>query len=191
MHWENTMKRSTKGALAIGAAAVLLMGGAGTLAYWSDTIDVPGGDITSGELKLENATCASGWEYADGTASAGAAVDLVVPGDVIAKECTFDVVATGTNLNADLVVPATATFTDATSPLTATVSATYVDSLGDPLPAAITEDDDGTVTATIEVEFPYGTAEDATTPVNINDSQGLTKTLNAITVSVEQNDPNP
>lgn len=30
---ENTMKKSTKGALAAGAAAVILLGGAGTLAY--------------------------------------------------------------------------------------------------------------------------------------------------------------
>ena len=31
------MKKSTKGALAAGGAAFLLLGGAGSLAYWTDT----------------------------------------------------------------------------------------------------------------------------------------------------------
>lgn len=184
------MNKSTKGAIAAGAAAVLLTGGAGTLAYWSDSVDLPGGSVTSGELKLESPSCDADWVYATGSAGASGTVGLVVPGDVISKECTFEIVATGDNLNADLTVPATATFA-AVTPLTATVTATYEDALGDPLPAAITEDDDGVVTATISVEFPYGTAEDDVAPININDSQEVAATLNAIAVSVEQNDPNP
>ena len=36
------MNKTTKGALAGGAAAVLLMGGVGTLAYWTADEDVTG-----------------------------------------------------------------------------------------------------------------------------------------------------
>ena len=36
------MKKSTKGALAAGSAAFLLVGGAGSLAYWTDNGDVTG-----------------------------------------------------------------------------------------------------------------------------------------------------
>jgi alternate signal-mediated exported protein len=187
------MKKSTKGALAAGAAAVLLLGGAGTLAYWSDSIDLPGGSVTSGELKLENADCDDDWVYAAGSASAGQTVNLFVPGDVISKKCTFDIVATGDNLSADLVVPSTATFASvspAAPSFSATVAATYEDADGDPLPATITDANDGTVTATINVTFPYGTGQNDPAPENINDTQAVTATLDAITVSVEQNDPN-
>ena len=41
------MNRTTKGAIAAGAAAVLLLGGAGSLAYWSDCQDAAGGTINS------------------------------------------------------------------------------------------------------------------------------------------------
>ncbi|KQO38263.1 alternate-type signal peptide domain-containing protein [Aeromicrobium sp. Leaf245] len=187
------MKNSTKGALAAGAAAVLLLGGAGTLAYWSDAVDLPGGTVTSGELKLLNESCDADWVYAVGSASVGEPVNLVVPGDVISKECEFEVVATGDNLSADLVVPGTATFTSvapAAPSFDATVAATYADAGGNPLPATITDANDGVITATISVTFPYGTAEDDPDPVNINDTQGVTATLDSITVSVEQNDPN-
>ncbi|NGZ99687.1 hypothetical protein G5V59_02890 [Nocardioides sp. W3-2-3] len=43
------MKKTTKGALAAGSAAVLLMGGAGTLAYWSANTSVAGVNVTAGE----------------------------------------------------------------------------------------------------------------------------------------------
>lgn len=183
------MNTSVKGAVAAGAAAILLMGGAGTLAYWSDSVELPGGSIQTGELKLEDETCASGWVYGAGSA-AGSPVTRVVPGDVIEKECTFDIVAIGDNLSADLTVPSTATFgTGTPGSFTATVAATYEDADGDPVPSTITDADDGPVTATITVTFPFGTAETATTPVNINETQGITATLDAITVSVEQNAP--
>ena len=46
------MKKSTKGALAAAAAGSLLLGGAGSLAYWTDAETVGGGSIASGHLKL-------------------------------------------------------------------------------------------------------------------------------------------
>ncbi len=41
------MNKTTKGALAASAAAVLLLGGAGSLAYWSDAETIQGGDVTA------------------------------------------------------------------------------------------------------------------------------------------------
>jgi alternate signal-mediated exported protein len=49
------MNSTTKGSLAAVVAALLLTGGAGTLAYWNDTENVPGGPISSGQLDLGHA----------------------------------------------------------------------------------------------------------------------------------------
>lgn len=178
------MKKTTKGALAAGTAAVLLLGGAGTLAYWSDGGTISGGSVTAGELKMSDPVCDPGWVYADGNASAGDTVALIVPGDTISKECTFDITATGDNLEGTLTVPTTTTITTAPAApsFDATVTASFAGAT-----STITEADNGnTVTATIEVEFPFGTAEDATTAININDTQGVTASLNAIDITLVQ-----
>jgi len=106
------MKKSTKGAFAAGTAAVLLLGGAGTMAYWSATGTVPGGSFTSGELKLINEDCdgagagsGTGWFFdAEETAASKeyVAEDRLVPGDVLTKTCTYEIQATGEHLRATL-----------------------------------------------------------------------------------------
>ena len=67
------MNKSTKGALAASSAAVLLLGGAGSLAFWSDSQDVGSANITSGELDLSAPDCADdllagthGWQLDGG-----------------------------------------------------------------------------------------------------------------------------
>lgn len=101
------MKKSTKGVLAATAAGVLLLGGAGTLAYWSDTESVTGGTINSGHLALltdaTNVGCGD-WtldtgESAPTTYSAG---DPLVPGDVLSKSCAFTIDASGNHLRATI-----------------------------------------------------------------------------------------
>ncbi len=67
------MKKATKGAIAAAGAGVLLLGGAGTLAYWTADGAAAGSDITAGDLDLTAGTC-SGWTYASGAAGTGAAV---------------------------------------------------------------------------------------------------------------------
>ncbi|QIX26924.1 alternate-type signal peptide domain-containing protein [Nocardioides sp. JQ2195] len=181
------MNKSTKGAIAAGAAAVLLLGGAGSLAYWSDSVDLPGGNIAAGELALSNPSCDEGWVYGPDNAKAGSSVSLIVPGDTIVKECTFTVAASGDNLAATLETPDTVDYTVTSSPAPTTlqldVDATYVDQEGAPVPAQVTSADDGdTITSTLAVTFPFG---DAAT-INANDTQNLTATLNAITVSLTQ-----
>ncbi|MFV0253188.1 MAG: alternate-type signal peptide domain-containing protein [Beutenbergiaceae bacterium] len=180
------MKKTTRGALAAAAAALLLVGGAGTLAYWTAEQTLSGGSVTSGELTLSAPTCDSDWVYAAGNASAGSTVTLIVPGDTIVKECTFTIGAQGDNLEAAFSTPATVPIATvpASSTFSANVAATYTIG-GTTAPATITEANDGdTVTATIEVEFPFG---DDTT-INANDTQDVVASLDAITVSLIQSE---
>ncbi len=187
------MKRSTKGALAAGGAAALLMGGTGTIAFWTATGDAEGGPINAGTLTLTAGTCDANWVYAAGQAGAGNPVTLFVPGDEVTKECTFTVGATGDNLAATVDAPAALTFvTDpAGTSFDATVDATY-DLDGTPIAdgGTITDDDGGeTLTVRFDVSIPYGTADPA--GINDNDMQGVEATLDTLTVTLTQVDPNP
>lgn len=91
------MKKSTKGAIAAGAAAVLLLGGAGTLAFWTAEDEVDLGAVESGNLQLSLDPC-DDWVY-EGTTDA---VTKIVPGDVIVSSCTGEVTGEGDNLFAEI-----------------------------------------------------------------------------------------
>lgn len=184
------MNKSTKGALAAGAAATLLLGGAGTLAYWTAEQTVNGGAVTSGELKLSAGTCDTNWVYDGGTTT----VTKFVPGDVVTKKCTFTVTAIGQNLTASVTAPATVALSG-TNPASskATVATTYALSGTGGASGAIVNggtissaDNTKVLTATFKVTFPFGTDETATTKVNANDTQAWTATLNALTVKLTQ-----
>ncbi len=182
------MKKSTKGSIAAAAAGVLLIGGLGSVAFWSDSETIDGGSVTAGTLALGTPVCTptdDAWVYAVGNAGAGDPVSLIVPGDTISKVCTFPIVATGDNLEATLSIPAstTVTGTPADTSLVANVSATYAGSGGTPITGVITDANNGqTVTATINVAFPFG---DAAT-INANDMQSVLAELADITVTLTQ-----
>lgn len=193
------MNKTTKSALAAGAAAVLLMGGAGSLAYWTDAETVTGGTVASGHMSLDGTTCDAGWKYAEGTTGAGSTVNKFVPGDVVSKSCTFTVSAVGDHLEGTLTTPATATITSPTgTSLAGTVTATYAKAASGsttftPIAsgAILKAADNGyTIKATIRVDFPYGSDENATPKVNTNDTQDKTVTLSDIAVTLKQNNPN-
>ena len=193
------MNKTTKGALGAAAAAALLMGGVGSLAYWSDDAMVNGGSVNSGNLTIDpiavapNTTaCDPAWKHTNGP-KVGAAVTSIVPGDVITKSCTFVIGAKGDNLSATPPGPPTVGFTatpktGAAAPTTTNlpVAATYT--LGTTALGAtqkITEADGGkTLTARIQVSFPY----DAAAPAgkNLNDTQNVLFTLNDLTVKLVQ-----
>src|SRR6476661_8323606 len=97
------MKKSTKGAFAATTAAVLLLGGAGTLAYWNGTATVPGGDLASGVLWIGGQGCGQGWTLDGGAAYT---TQPLVPGDTLTEVCTIDLVADGEHLGADLALSA-------------------------------------------------------------------------------------
>jgi alternate signal-mediated exported protein len=172
------MKKSYKGAVAAATGGILLLGGAGSLAYWSATQDVPGGTINSGSLALSTPSCA-GWTldtleeppttYVDG--------DPLVPGDVLTKTCTFAITATGNHLRATLGVTDTS-FTpvnDLSADLTADAEFAIA---GNAIPAEITDENDGdVVSAAITVTFD---------PTSGNESQSGSTVLGAITVTADQ-----
>lgn len=184
------MNKTTKGAFAASAAAVLLLGGAGSLAFWSDSETVKAGDVTAGNLSLDAHSCDASWKYAADKAGAGNTVVRFVPGDVITKKCTFVVRGSGDNLAATLTTPAT--YAIGAGDVTADVRAVYTlgsTTIGPSAP--ITSADNGkTVTATLTVSFPFGTDENAATKVNTGSSQGDTAVLDDILVSLVQNNPN-
>ena len=90
------MDRLTKAAIATGGAAVLLLGGAGTMAYWTASPTVTGTDFTSGTLSATGVgTHGIGPRQAF---AAGTAVALVVPGDKVKSTCSVTVSGTGDHL---------------------------------------------------------------------------------------------
>ena len=96
------MNKVIKGAVAAGAATVLLVGGAGTFAFWSDQATVAGGTLTSGFLSLDvtNATWTDITHTAPGPFDP--ATDTIVPGDVIRYTANAVVDGDGKNLEATL-----------------------------------------------------------------------------------------
>lgn len=173
------MRNSTKGTLAASAAAVLLLGGFGTHAAWSDGQDVEGTDINTGHLKLTTVSCGD-WQLtvAGVTTTYDALAHLVVPGDLLTRTCTFKVDVAGAvqaTLSAtapsvtdggvaapDLV--ATATFADHATSATITGSTVLTDNQE--------------IDAEVSVSLPPNSASAA--------SQDLTATLDAVTVTATQ-----
>ncbi|MCW2797319.1 alternate-type signal peptide domain-containing protein [Nocardioides sp.] len=173
------MQKSIKGALAAGVGGVLLLGGAGTLAYWTDTGTVSGSDITAGHLRLVSPSCA-GWKMDGGAAFT---TQLVVPGDVLTQVCTYEVDAAGEHITASFDV-STPTW-DATNALTSqlALSATYKIGAATPssFPAAVVDGD--IITATVTATFTGGTATNA--------SEDLAATLEDITITATQGHATP
>lgn len=101
-----TRHRRTKGLIAIGAGAALLIGGS-TFALWTAQSDLAAGTITAGDLDVLIA--AGAWndisaEHATPVSIPTLADFRLVPGDVIEGEFPVDVAALGDNLVADLTV---------------------------------------------------------------------------------------
>ncbi|MCL3836916.1 alternate-type signal peptide domain-containing protein [Aeromicrobium duanguangcaii] len=172
------MQKSTKGAIAAGAAAALLLGGAGTLAYWNAEGDIAGAELTTGTLKL-NEEDAGKWTL-NGQEVTGTPV--VVPGDELVWTGSYEIEATGDNIQGDLTVPAlnSEPWTGATVTSSFTLDGTTVQGT-----QAIDGDDNGKVVeAEIQVDFPFGTSPD-------NSSQGQRADLSAVKITLEQTDATP
>jgi alternate signal-mediated exported protein len=171
---QQEMQNSIKAALAAVAGGTLLLGGAGSLAFWTDSTSAGGGSFASGTLDLGTPDCGDGWTL-EGVAYT---TQLLVPGDVLTQECSFSVSASGEHLGATLDVesPDWSATTGLTGELD--VDATYAKGATpiSSFPVAVADAD--TITATVTVTFD-GT--DAT-----NGSKALTAALDAITVTATQ-----
>jgi len=177
------MKKSTKGALAAGAAAALLLGGAGSLAYWTADGVITGGSVTSGHLKLD-ADAPGSWSL-NGTPVADISAVLIVPGDELEFTGSYTIDAAGDNLQADVTVTGGAASGDLAAHLTTPTVEYTVDGA---TATSITEDNDGdTLEATVSFGFPFGaTANNAS-----NVAGGLTVDLANLAVTLTQTDATP
>jgi len=170
--------KSTKGALAATAAGVLLLGGAGSLAYWTSTQTVDGSDVSTGHLKLTAPSCGVGWVLDGGATYAD---QLLVPGDTLTKVCSFTVDASGEHLTADLDTTAPSVTGDQALLDELDVSATYTLN-GSPATATdLVVADDDAIVATIVVTWDYGTEDNDSNVVD-----GLSAALDTITVTATQ-----
>jgi alternate signal-mediated exported protein len=99
------MKKSTKGAVACGAAALILAGGAGSMAAWSaSSPSTGGGTASSGHLTV-TATSAPSWTWATGgTGAFDPATMTLSPGDSVHLSGTYTLGIKGTNLKATATV---------------------------------------------------------------------------------------
>ena len=180
------MKKSTKGALAAAAAGSLLLGGTGSLAYWTATGNVTGGSIGSGNLALSAPTCTGtstdggstalhDWQY-DGGSAYTVGTSKVVPGDTITKVCEMSLTMTGDHIGATLGLanPTFATANGLTSELTK--SATFT--VDNAAYAAITDPGTYKIVATVTVDFDGAGAT--------NSSKNLASVLNDITLTATQ-----
>lgn len=104
------MSSRTKAIVAITAGTALLLGGGGTLAYWSTEQALTAGTVTSGDLDLALNAGAT-WTLKgvlDASATPIAAADVtdvrIVPGDVLTLTQPVTATLVGDTLEADLTV---------------------------------------------------------------------------------------
>lgn len=171
------MNKFAKGSLAAGAGIVLLLGGAGTLAYWNDQAELNGaGSINAGQLTLEAAEGAWAPE-----------ITTWVPGDESRYTTTLRLDADGDNIQGTIALDEESVVItgDDADQFDLTVSPT-----ADSLPQGLTYDEtteaftfegggEYEIPVQIEVTFPFGTE-----PTNA--SQGAQVDLSAVTFTATQ-----
>jgi alternate signal-mediated exported protein len=177
------MNKFTKASIATGAGIVLLLGGAGTLAYWNDSAEVGAGSITAGTLAIDSVAAGNWYEASD----LGTPIDpdtfLVVPGDSLVYIESFEVTATGDNLEASIVADASDIDTGAWG---ADLTASTALSIGGAAVSSIDSDNDGaTVEVRVTLSFDFDSTLGADAPVN-NGTQGAVVNFDDLAIVVTQ-----
>ncbi|OYD66709.1 alternate-type signal peptide domain-containing protein [Rhodococcus sp. OK302] len=183
------MNKATKGAVAAGAAALLLAGGAGTMAAWNASAPMTGGTITAGHLTLTAVGSAPTWTVSNANTDAGAAKAITdigtfrtVPGDTITYTGQVKVGIEGKNLKAKVVADTSTISGSLASAMTITPTTTI--SAG-----AVTElteaNNDATVTVAVTFDFPKGAIVAPDNAAN-NATQNQTAGLAGFNVKLEQ-----
>ncbi len=153
-----THRKSFKGAIALAAAAgLLLAGGGGTYALWSDQVTLNGGNVNSGELKLVDTQPGTWFDLSSGTAVAipDISVFRVVPGDLIEYRAVTTIAAEGQNLKATLAADPGSVTGD--PELLADMTVTTGIKVGGTAQTAITEADDAKQ-IDVAVDFDFSDA---------------------------------
>ena len=196
----NHMQRLTKAAMATGAAAALLLGGAGTMAYWtgSATSSAPPATLESGEFTATGDACDANWTYvppAGSNATPQPVNNGIVPGDVVQTNCKFSVTGVGDHValaGATVTNPVWTSSTDALPEALGTAQITSI-TVGNGSPQTPTNGVIGPqnlvsgaatdVTVTIQVTFDYNNNSTDTVnggqvnPVTTQDAQASLKAL--------------
>jgi alternate signal-mediated exported protein len=152
------MNKLVKGSIAGAAGIVLLLGGAGTLAYWNDSATIASaGTVSSGELSIASTT-AGAW---DGLPANVDIEDfLIVPGDSLEYTETFTVTASGDNLSFELGE----NVTDIVSTIDgAVVTADFDVTEGATAITSFTGLDAGTYTVAVSITVDFPTSVNGTT----------------------------
>jgi spore coat-associated protein N len=174
------MYKPLKGAIALGAAGLLLLGGAGTYALWSDSVTLDGGTINAGQLDLAVTSPGAWADVSTGTPVAIADIDAfpVVPGDVLTYSLSATLTAEGENLEATLAADPASITGDADLLADMTIT-TAVSTDGVAITGPITEANDGDE---IDVVVTLTFAEDSG-----NETQTDDLDLSAFALTVNQN----
>ena len=180
------MRSVTKAVIAGAAGLALLAGGAGSLAYWTDTKAGTSVVISSGSLSLGTIADGTGWKIqqsAAGVSPAQAtAVDytpgttLVVPGDVLTKTVQVPVNISGLNNKATLHV--TGAIPSADIPAGSMVATiTSIDGVSGSGDVTLTSADNGTIPVVFTITIPW---TDDNTTQSLSTSFQATYTLTQI-----------
>lgn len=164
------MNKLVKGSVAAAAGIALLMGGAGSLALWNDSVAVSAGTVSSGTLDVSTGTAGS-WSPS---------IAKIVPGDTVVYTQVLNLSATGDNLKAT-VSSNIGTITNGISGSTATSSFVVKNSGGTvvtPTAGVYTLNGAYTVEVTITVAFP--------TSVTGTTGQNASVDLSTLSVTVTQ-----
>lgn len=100
------MNKLLKGAVAGAAGLTLLLGGAGTYAFWNDSVAINDATVTAGTLKL-TPTTAGTWSAKVGTSTfldINLATFKIVPGTVLTYKRDVGILASGGGLTAALAI---------------------------------------------------------------------------------------
>lgn len=171
------MERMTKAALATAGAAALLVGGAGTLAFWTAEGTATGTDVTSGTLTMTDGACGD-WALDGG----GAIAEGIVPGDTVTTDCTMAIGGTGDHLALGDIAVTSPTWAE-DNPLATALELDAVSATLDgtdlelPVTAPVAVGEASPLVVTVSATLPEDSG---------NDTQALTATLADVTVQVTQ-----
>ena len=171
------MKNTTKAAVAGGVGVALLLGGAGTLAFWTDTEEGPEATVQAGTLEL-GALTGAGWELRHvgngGTATEWKTFnpgDQIVPGDELQMTQNVPVTLAGEAIAAQFTGDISVSSSDPAGAALATalgdpelsatsLSGTSEDFTFDPGTGIVRGEGTGDVAVTTKLSFPWGAADD-------------------------------
>lgn len=169
------MNKFAKGSLAAGAGLVLLLGGAGTLAYWNSDVELTGGEVNAGTLALTANT--------EVLEKAGPV--QLVPGDQQTFTAELSLLAEGDNIQGTVALDeSTVHYFDAEGVEAPSLADSYdvnislaekphdgISADGDTI--VFTEEGEYTIDVDVTVSLPYGKSVDNSTKGSTVDLEKL------------------